>query len=360
MEHTIATISGDGIGPENMKQAKKVIEAVAQRSHDTFKFVDVCGGGASLDRYGEALTKENFTKCQAADAILLANIGGDKWQNNSIEKRPERLLYYLRGDLGLKVNVRPIYIRPSLQALSSIKPALVKKGLNIVVVRDIVGGCIPSDKYTGTGENGLEAFDKEYYNEQIVKDTVRWATKIASSRQKKVTSLDKANALASSKLWRDTFHQFMKAHPEIDAVDELIDNAAQHVIAHADRYDVITTTNMFGDIISDEIVGLVGAGGTLGAATLGNDGKGMYEPNQLHNTDASIVGKDIADPVGLIMSAALMMRYSFNLEREAKLIEDAIDKVIAQGYSTKDIYFEGRQCIGTNQMGDLIAQEILS
>lgn len=360
MKHTIATISGDGIGPENMRQAKKVIKAVEEKSADSFEFVNVLGGGASLDKFGEAITKENFKKCQEADAILLANIGGNKWSNNPIEKRPERLLFYLRGDLGLKVNIRPIYIRPTLEKLASIKPEYLSEGLDITVIRDIVGGCIPSDKYTGEGENGREAFDKEYYNEQIVTDTVNWAVKTALLRQKKITSLDKANALASSKLWRDTFHTIMKKHPEIEAVDELIDNAAQHVITRANNYDVIVTTNMYGDIISDEIVGLAGAGGTLGAATLGNDGKGMYEPNQLHNTDASIIGKNIADPLGLIAAVALMMRYSFNLNNEAMMIEKAINKVISKGYSTSDIYFAGRQQVGTEEMGDLVAKEILN
>lgn len=359
MKHVIATISGDGIGPENMRQAKKVIEAVEKKSSETFEFIDVLGGGASLDRYGKAITKENFEKCKAADAILLANIGGNKWKNNPIEKRPERLLFHLRGDLGLKVNIRPIHIRPTLEKLSSLKPEYLNKGLDIVVVRDIVGGCIPSEKYTGEGKEGREAFDKEYYNERMITDTINWAVKMAMLRNKKITSLDKANALASSKLWRDTFHNIMKNHPDINAVDELIDNAAQHVITNASNYDVIATTNMYGDIISDEIVGLAGAGGTLGAATLGNDGKGMYEPNQLHNTDESIINKNVADPLGLIAAVALMMRYSFGLNKEAAMIEQAINKVISSGYSTIDIYFAGRKKIGTEEMGSLVAEEIL-
>lgn len=359
MKHMIATISGDGIGPGNMCQAKKVIKAVEKKSAETFNFVDVVGGGVSLDEFGTAITKENFKKCKEADAILLANIGGDKWSNNPIEKRPERLLFYLRGNLGLKVNIRPIYIRPTLEKLASIKSEYLKKGLDITVIRDIVGGCISSEKYTGEGQKGREAFDKEYYNEQIVRDTVNWAIKTAMLRREKITSLDKANALASSKLWRETFHTIMKDYPNITETDELIDNAAQHVITQASNYDVIVTTNMYGDIISDEIVGLAGAGGTLGAATLGNNGKGMYEPNQLHNTDASIIGKNVADPLGLIAAVALMMRYSFDLNKEATMIEDAINDVISEGYSTSDIYFAGRKQVGTEEMGDLVVEKIL-
>lgn len=360
MAYTIATIAGDGIGPELMQQAKKVLVAIEKQFQLTFRFIDVCGGGASLDKYGKAITSDNLARCQAADAILLANVGGKKWMNNSIEKRPERLMYHLRGDLGLKVNVRPIYVRPELEMLSSIKPALLKNGLDLVVVRDVVGGVIPSKKYTGIGKDGEEASDSEYYNERIVKDTLSWAVKIAEGRpQHEITSLDKANALASSKLWRQIFHSFLKAHPDIQIRDELIDNSAQRVIRHPDEYDVLVTTNMFGDIISDEIVGLAGAGGTLGAATLSNDGRGEYEPNQLHNTDASIVGKDMADPLGLIMSLAMMMRYSFNKPDAASLIEASVDRVLKQGYSTPDICFAGRQEVGTSKMGDLVVKEIL-
>ncbi|MEH0874038.1 3-isopropylmalate dehydrogenase [Pectobacterium cacticida] len=358
MKFNIATISGDGIGPEIMQEAIKILDKTGKKCNHQFVFTDCCAGGVSIEKYGEPLTDENFKICQKSDAILLGNIGGSKWQDQPIEKRPERVLFRLRGELGMSVNIRPIFTNDELSYLSPLKKEIIEKKINIVVVRDVTGGSLPSEKYSGTGKYGREAFDKEYYNENIISETASWAFEIAQKRNKKVTSFDKANGLISSFLWRTVTSEKSKQFPNVTLNHMFVDNGAMDLTKNAHEYDVIVAPNIFGDIISDELTGLVGTLGILPAATLGKNKKGMFEPNQLHNTNYSIIGKNIANPIGLILSTALMLRYSFNLESEASKIENAVERALKEGYATQDIYTQGKQLVGTKEMGNIIADYI--
>ncbi|OOM07482.1 3-isopropylmalate dehydrogenase [Clostridium saccharobutylicum] len=358
MEYKISVISGDGIGPEIMKETLKVLKKIGQIYNHEFQFIECCAGGASIDKYGEPITEENFNICKNSDAIILGNIGGAKWKDYPMEKRPERVLFKLRGELGFSVNIRPVFLKEYLKKFSPLKDEILKKGIDITVIRDVTGGGLPSEKYSGEGTFGREAFDKEYYNEKIVSDTAKWAFETARKRNNKVLSLDKANGLISSVLWRTVMKEVATKYPDVKLEHMFIDGGAMDVVKNASKYDVIVAPNIFGDIISDELSGLVGSVEVLPAATLDMNGKGMFEPNQLHNTNYEIIGKNIANPIGLILSAALMLKYSFNLEQEATAIEKAVAKAISDGYATEDIYYEGKKLVGTSEMGSIIADYI--
>jgi 3-isopropylmalate dehydrogenase len=358
MEYKISVISGDGIGPEIMKETLKVLKKVGLVYNHQFQFIECCAGGVSIDKYGEPITEENFNICKNSDAIILGNIGGAKWNEYPMEKRPERVLFKLRGELGFSVNIRPVFIKENLKMFSPLKDEILEKGIDITVIRDVTGGGLPSEKYSSKGVFGREAFDKEYYNEKIVSDTAKWAFETARKRNKKVMSLDKANGLISSVLWRTVMKEVAENYTDVKLGHMFIDGGAMDVVKNASKYDVIVAPNIFGDIISDELSGLVGSVEVLPAATLDMNGKGMFEPNQLHNTNYEIIGKNIANPIGLILSAALMLKYSFNLQAEALAIENAVSKAINDGYATEDIYSEGKKLIGTSGMGSVIADYI--
>lgn len=358
MKYKISVISGDGIGPEIMKEALKVLKKVGRVYNHEFEFMECCAGGVSIDKYGEPITEENFNICKNSDAIMLGNIGGYKWKDYPMEKRPERVLFKLRGELGFSVNIRPVFLKENLKMFSPLKDEIIEKGIDITVIRDVTGGGLPSEKYSGEGNFGREAFDKEYYNEKIVSDTAKWAFETARKRNKKVMSLDKANGLISSVLWRTVMKEVADKYPDVNIEHMFIDGGAMDVVRNASNYDVIVAPNIFGDIISDELSGLVGSTEVLPAATLDMNGKGMFEPNQLHNTNYGIIGKDIANPIGIILSSSLMLKHSFNLEEEAAAIEKAVDKAIADGYATEDIYSDGKKLVGTSEMGSIIADFI--
>lgn len=358
MVYKISVISGDGIGPEIMAETLKVLKKIGQVYGHEFKFKECCAGGVSIDKYGEPLTEDNFNICKNSDGILLGNIGGVKWKDFPIEKRPERVLFRLRGELGFCVNIRPVFLKDSLKKFSPLKDEILEKGIDITVIRDVTGGGLPSEKYSGEGIFGREAFDKEYYNEKIVSDTAKWAFETARKRRNKVISLDKANGLVSSVLWRTVMKEVAQNYPDVKLDHMFIDGGAMDVVKNASNYDVIVAPNIFGDIISDELSGLVGSVEILPAATLDMNGKGMFEPNQLHNTNYEIIGKNIANPIGLILSAAMMLRYSFNLEEEATAIEKAVANAISKGYATKDIYSDGKTLVGTSEMGNIISNYI--
>lgn len=358
MEYNIVILPGDGIGPEIVKEAEKILQICASAYSTTLNLKKYCAGGASIDKYGTPLTDKAFEACKKSDAILLGNIGGDKWNGLPIEKRPERVLFRLRGELGLSVNIRPIFIKPSLIRQSVLKKERLIHGIDTVFIRDVTGGELPSEKYQGVGKFGKEAFDKDYYNEKIILEAANWAFKIASQRSKKLLSADKANGLVSSALWRSVFNEKSKEFPSVKFESKLIDDTARDLVSNASDFDVVVAPNLFGDIISDELTGIVGSKGILPAATLSNSGKGMYEPNQLHNTDISIVNKNIANPIGIILSTALMFRYSLNMNDAAKKIEKSVDIVLNNGFATKDIYEEGKKLVSTIEMGDLISIEL--
>jgi 3-isopropylmalate dehydrogenase len=358
MQATIAAIAGDGIGQEIMVEALKVLKSIGKNFDHKFTINPCVAGGVSIEKYNTPITDENFEVCEQADAILLGNIGGQKWKDSPLEQRPERVLFRLRGELGFSVNLRPIFINEDLKSLSPLKDEVLTKGLDVMVIRDVTGGSLPSEKYSGTGEFGREAFDKDYYNEAIVSETAKWAFEIAEKRSGKLTSIDKANGLISSALWRKVMTEQATEYPKVQLSHKLVDNCAQEVIAHGSNYDVLVAPNLFGDILSDELAGMTGAVEILPSATLSLTGKGMYEPNQLHNTKYEIIGKDIANPIGLILSVALMLRHTFKLEQEAKVIERAVNQTLAEGYATADICDGNKKLVGTKAIGALIVDAI--
>jgi 3-isopropylmalate dehydrogenase len=358
MEFNIALIPGDGIGPEIIREATRVLDKVGKLFSHNFKYTKVEAGGVSVDKYGEPLTKGDAEICKKSDAIILGAIGGEKWSSMSLDKKPEKAILQLRKELNLGNNLRPIFINSSLINFSPLKESILRKGLDILVVRDIVGGMICSEKRTGVGRFGREASDLEYYNEQIIKKTVIMGFEAAMKRRKKLASLDKANALESSMLWRTIVNEVSKEYPEVKVKHYLIDNASMEVIKNPSEFDVVVASNVFGDIIADELSQITGTSGILPSAELGKKGYGIFTPNQLHSTKESIVGKDIANPIGVILASALMLRYSLGLDEEASKVENAVDKVLKENFITQDLFCEGKKLIGTKEMGSRIADNI--
>ncbi|KRM06078.1 3-isopropylmalate dehydrogenase [Liquorilactobacillus ghanensis DSM 18630] len=354
----IAAIEGDGIGPEIMAATKDVINQVAAVFNLNIEIDDVCAGGQSIDRYNTPLTEENFQKCKDSNAILLANIGAPQYDNLPIEQRPERVMYRLRGELGLEVNVRPIFIPSSLRSCSPLKDEIVDEGFDVVVIRDVIGGELPSPKYRGKGSGGEEAYDKDYYNEKIVQRVANWAKKYAKLRKNNVVSLDKANGLASSELWRKIMVRELTA-AKVDINSILVDSGVQTFTKGVAAFDVIVAPNLFGDIVADELTGLSGVGNLLPDATMGQGTFGMYEPNQLHNMNQKIVGKNIANPLGLIMAVSMMMEQSLELPKAAKVIRQAVMNVVNRGYVPADLKTsETKMVLGTREVTKMVCNEI--
>ena len=359
MNYSVACIYGDGVGPELMNQAIKILRAIGEKYNHRFNTISVTAGGEAIDKYGEPVPEEALKTCMSCDSVLLGNIGGKKWQDNPLEKKPEKTMFILRRNLRVTTNLRPVKLNPYLKECSPLKDEIAEKGIDILMIRDVLGGMLVYDKKTGVGCGGKEASDLEYYNEEIIKKSAKIAFKAAASRKKKLASLDKANVLASSMLWRQTIRETGKDYPDIKLENHLVDNAAMEVIKKPYDFDVIIASNMFGDIIADELSQLTGTASMLGSAELCEDGRGLYTPNQLHYPDESIVGLDKVNPIGMIATTALMLRHSFNLETEATDVETAIDRVVERGIATEDIYKEGGYLVGTNEMGDIIAKTIL-
>lgn len=358
MEFNIALIPGDGIGPEVIKEATKILDKIGKLFSHKFKYTEIEAGGASIEKYGEPLTKDNLEVCKKSNAIILGAIGGAKWDSQPLDKKPEKAILQLRKELSLGDNLRPIFVNSALTSFSPLKESILRKGLDILVVRDIVGGMICSEKKTGVGKFGREASDLEYYNEEIIRKTVIMGFEAAMKRRKKLASLDKANVLESSMLWRTVVNEISKDYPEVEVKHYLIDNASMEVLKDPSKFDVIIASNIFGDIIADELSQITGTAGILASAELGIKGPGIFTPNQLHNTDESIVGKDVANPIGVILASALLLRYSLGLSEEALKVENAVDRVLKENFVTRDLFCEGKKLIGTKEMGSRIADNI--
>ena len=326
MEMNIAVIPGDGIGPEITTAAIIVLEAIAEKYGHVLNLQYVKACSQSVEESGEPLPKEALETCLQADAVLLGNTGLEKYKNLPLSKRPEYALLKLRKELKVTTNIRPVHVYPELKLLSPLNQNALSKGLDYLFVRDIAGGVLCSDQVKGEGENGPEAYEYEYYNQKIVEETAGFAFELAKARKGKVVSLDKANVLGSSRLWRKTVTEIGKEYPEVELTHEYIDSAALKLIRMPWYYDVILTSNLFGDIISDEGTGLTGTAGLFGSAELAASGKGLYTPNQLHYPDESVIGQQKVSPVGMIMALALMLRCTFHLEQEAAAIEKAVEK----------------------------------
>ena len=349
-------ISGDGIGPEVIAQTTRVLDEVGKKYGHTFDFTEVLAGGCAIDAVGECLPKETVDICRQSDAVLLGAVGGPKWDDMPGKERPEMALLGLRGQLGLFANLRPAMLFEELADACPLKPEFVSGGLDIVVVRELTGGIYFGEKGIKETEKGTAAYDVEEYSEMEVRRIAKVAFDMAMKRGRKVTSVDKANVLESSRLWRRVVTEVSKDYPEVELNHFYVDNAAMQLVRGPKQFDVIVTSNIFGDILSDEASQVTGSIGMLPSAGLATGNFGMYEP--VHGSAPDIAGQDIANPMATILSAAMMLRYSFGLLEEADAIEAAVKKVLADGHRTADIAKDGEDVIGTARCGDLIVAAI--
>lgn len=360
MELHIACIPGDGIGPEIVREAKKVLDKIAQKYGHTIVYQDILMGGASIDVHGVPLTDEAIAAAKAADAVLMGSIGGDTntspWYKLPPEKRPEAGLLKIRKALNLFANLRPAYLYEELAAACPLKEEISRVGFDMLIMRELTGGLYFGERNTVT-ENGVrKAYDTLTYNENEIRRIAVKGFEIARKRKHKVTSVDKANVLDSSRLWRAVVNEVAKDYPDVELSHMLVDNCAMQLVKDPAQFDVILTENMFGDILSDEASMVTGSIGMLSSASLNDTKFGLYEPS--HGSAPDIAGKDIANPIATVLSAAMMLRYTFDLDREADVVEQAVRQVLKDGYRTADILSEGCVRVGCRQMGDLLAERV--
>ena len=356
MNYQIAVIPGDGIGPDVVEQTLNVMDKVGEKFGHTFNYTKVLAGGCAIDATGACLPQETIDICKASDAVLLGAVGGWKWDNLPGDQRPERALLGLRKALGLFANLRPALLFEQLADASPLKPEILAGGLDIVVVRELTGGIYFGEKGHRDTDLGLAAYDIEQYAEGEVRRIAKVAFDMAMKRSKHVTSVDKANVLESSRLWRRVVAEVAQDYPEVTLDNLYVDNAAMQLVRNPRQFDVIVTSNIFGDILSDETSQITGSIGMLPSASLAEGNFGMYEP--VHGSAPDIAGQDKANPMATILSAAMMLRYTFGLGAEADAIENAVKSVLDQGYRTPDLYAGQGTQVGTAQMGDLIAAAI--
>ncbi len=352
----IVLLKGDGIGPEIVDQAVKVLDAVAEKYGHEFKYDEVDIGGCAIDKYGVPITDDGMAKCRAADAVLLGAVGGPKWDNVDPAVRPEKALLAVRRELGLFANLRPTKLFPQLSDSSPLKQSIVGGGIDLMIVRELTGGIYFGKRRTEIIGGEKVATDEMTYSEHEIERIGRVAFEAARKRGKKLASVDKANVLDSSRLWRATMHRLSAEYTDVEYSDILVDNTAMQLVKKPTQFDVLVTENMFGDILSDEASMLTGSIGMMPSASLSEGTLGMYEP--IHGSAPDIAGKDIANPIGTVMSAAMMLRYSFNMSAEADAIESAVNRALDEGYRTPDIYKEGFTKVGCSQMGDILAANI--
>ncbi|NMA66384.1 MAG: 3-isopropylmalate dehydrogenase [Clostridiaceae bacterium] len=357
MNFKLAVIPGDGIGPEIVKQALKVLERVGSVYGHTFNIKYLLAGGCAIDAVGEPLPEETLRECKNSDAVLLGAVGGFKWDNLPGDKRPEKALLGLRGELGLYANLRPAVVYEELKDACLLKSGNTTGNIDIMVVRELTGGIYFGERGRKTTESmGEQAFDTEVYSKMEVERISKMAFEIARKRNLKVTSVDKANILESSRLWREVVESVAKDYPDVELNHLYVDNAAMQLIRDPSQFDVIVTTNMFGDILSDEASMITGSIGMLPSASLAEGNFGLYEP--IHGSAPDIAGQDKANPLATILSVAMMLRYSFNLSKEAEAVENAVNIALKEGYRTGDIMSPGKTLVGTEKMGDLVANFI--
>lgn len=335
MTYNIALLKGDGIGPEIVDSAVAVLEKIGRIYGHQFNFTPYLMGGCAYEAYGEPLPQETVDGCLKSDSVLLGAVGGPQWDSLPGDKRPEKALLGIRSALGLYTNLRPAKVYDALKSASPLKESIVAKGVDIVMVRELTGGIYFGERGRREGKFGSEAYDTEAYSIMEIERIAHAAFKAAMKRKKNVISIDKANVLESSRLWRETVHRIAKEYPEVTCTDMLVDNAAMQLVKNPSQFDVVVTSNMFGDILSDESSQITGSIGLLPSASLGDTKCGMYEP--IHGSAPDIAGQNKANPIATVLSAAMMLRYSFDLEKEATAIETAVNDVLNNGYRTADI-----------------------
>ena len=356
MNYKLAVIPGDGIGPDVVEQTLLVLDKVGEKFGHTFQYHKVLAGGCAIDATGGCLPQETIDVCKASDAVLLGAVGGWKWDTLPGDQRPERALLGLRKALGLFANLRPALLFEQLADASPLKPEILAGGLDIVVVRELTGGIYFGEKGVKDTDLGPAAYDIEQYAEEEVRRIAKVAFDRAMKRSKHVTSVDKANVLESSRLWRRVVTEVAKDYPEVTLDHLYVDNAAMQLVRNPRQFDVIVTSNIFGDILSDEASQITGSIGMLPSASLAQGNFGMYEP--VHGSAPDIAGQDKANPMATILSAAMMLRYTFGLGQEADAIENAVKSVLDQGYRTPDLFAGEGTLVGTAEMGRRIAEAI--
>ena len=360
MKYHIAVIPGDGIGPEIVAEAKKVLDKVASVYGLEFEFVVLLLGGCWIDAYGEPLTEETLERATKSDSILLGSVGGrvgvDSWYDLPPEKRPEAGLLKIRKGLGLFCNLRPAILFEELSGACPLKEEIIEGGFDFIFARELTGGLYFGERYTKEIDGVMTAVDTLKYDENEIRRIAKQAFEIAMKRRKRVCSVDKANVLDSSRLWSKVVEEVSKDYPEVELTNMLVDNCAMQIVRNPKQFDVILTENMFGDILSDEASMVTGSLGMLSSASLGEGTFGMYEPS--HGSAPDIAGQNKANPIATILSAAMLLRYSFALSKEADAIENAVKTVLKKGLRTIDIMDDGKTLLGTKEMGDAIANEI--
>lgn len=356
MEYKLAVIPGDGIGPDVVEQTLLVLDKVGEKFGHTFHYQKVLAGGCAIDATGACLPQETIDVCKASDAVLLGAVGGWKWDTLPGDQRPERALLGLRKALGLFANLRPALLFEQLADASPLKPEILAGGLDIVVVRELTGGIYFGEKGFKDTDLGPAAYDVEQYAEEEVRRIAKVAFDMAMKRSKHVTSVDKANVLESSRLWRRVVAEVAQDYPEVTLDNLYVDNAAMQLVRNPRQFDVIVTSNIFGDILSDEASQITGSIGMLPSASLAKGNFGMYEP--VHGSAPDLAGQDKANPMATILSAAMMLRYTFGLLQEADAVENAVKAVLDQGYRTPDLFAGEGTLIGTAEMGRRIAEAI--
>ena len=360
MKYNVAVIPGDGIGPEIVREARKVLDKVGAVYGHEFAYTELLMGGASIDVHGVPLTDEALAAAKASDSVLLGavggNVGNSRWYDVAPNLRPEAGLLAIRKGLGLFANIRPAYLYMDLAEACPLKKEIIGDGFDMVIMRELTGGLYFGDRYTKEIDGVMKATDTLTYDENEIRRIAVKAFDIAMKRQKKVTSVDKANVLDSSRLWRKVVEEVAKDYPEVTLSHMLVDNCAMQLVMNPGQFDVILTENMFGDILSDEASMITGSIGMLSSASLNESKFGLYEPS--HGSAPDIAGKDIANPIATILSAAMMLRYSFDLDDAAAAVEAAVSRVLEEGYRTVDIMSEGCTQVGTAKMGDLICERI--
>ncbi|MBQ6894726.1 MAG: 3-isopropylmalate dehydrogenase [Clostridia bacterium] len=362
MNKNIAIIRGDGIGPEIINEAVKVLDAVAGIYGHKFTYTDVDMGGCAIDKYGDPLPEEMLRRCLESDSVLLGAVGGEKWNSVSGDKRPEKGLLRLRAGMGVYSNNRPAKIWPQLAQSSPLKKEIVEKGIDFIIVRELIGGIYFGEHTTISEEGQQKAIDVLTYNEEEIERIGRIGFETAQKRNKKLCSVEKSNVLDSSRLWKKVMHRLAEEYPDVELSDMLVDNCAMQIVKNPAQFDVVVTENMFGDILSDEASQITGSIGMIPSSSLGKTSCGLYEP--IHGSAPDIAGKNIANPIGTILSAAMMLRYSFDMAKEADAIEKAVGMVLDEGYRTADIMpsdeEERKKCkqLGCREMGDIICKKI--
>ena len=360
MDFNIAVIRGDGIGPEIVNEAVKVLDKVAEKYHHQFNYTDVLLGGASIDATGVPLTDGAIEACKASDAVLMGSIGGDTttspWYKLPPQLRPEAGLLKIRKALGLFANVRPAYLYKELKAACPLKEEIIGDGFDLVIMRELTGGLYFGERKT-VEENGvLKAYDSLTYDENEIRRIAIKGFEMAMKRRKILTSVDKANVLDSSRLWRKVVDEVAKDYPEVSYSHMLVDNCAMQLVKNPRQFDVVLTENMFGDILSDEASEITGSIGMLSSASLSSTKLGLYEPS--HGSAPDIAGQNIANPIATVLSAAMLLRYSLDLDKEADAVEAAVARVLEKGMRTVDIMSEGMKQLSCSEMGSAIAAEI--